>query len=252
MAFRTHPVLWEKKFKGYKATRIAETYDFNAWDGFNYVGHLGGTDSRWWNLTTYEQAYKYPNLDLVYPDAYHNLAGHLDRSRSDSLVEYMRETFHKLRGRPMESLLELGTGNGHIIACAAAKGMRCVGLEGSHATIEHLKNDSIRFADLRLPQDIGETFDMVMCTEVAEHIEPFCAGVLVSTCVKHSDLVWFSASPPAHTNIDHPNEVPIEAWDNLFALMGHSVFLSLDGREDRASRLYVASDIGEQLIGGAE
>lgn len=53
--------------------------------------------------------------------------------------------------------------------------------------------------DLRksLPHDRpGKRFDIALCTEMAEHVEPPFSSMVVHNLVRHSDLVWFSTEQP--------------------------------------------------------
>lgn len=96
---------------------------------------------------------------------------------------------------------------------------------------------------------IDKRFDLVMCTEVAKHIEPFFASKIVENCIDHSDVIWFSAAVrnrPPHYH--HSNEVDISAWDNIFAYFGYNLFIPLNGMHGRADRLYISSNLKESLV----
>ncbi len=103
-----------------------------------------------------------------------------------------------------------------------------------------IPNTSILHCDLKFLNPLERTFDVVMCTEVAEHIEPWFASKIVENCTRHSDVVWFSAangSAPPHFH--HMNEAPIEAWDNIFAQFDFRYHLPLSGLHGRADRVYL-------------
>ena len=88
-----------------------------------------------------------------------------------------------------------------------------------------------------------------MCTEVAEHIEPFFASKIVENCILHSEVVWFSAADRnRRAHYHHSNEQEIEVWDNLFAHMGFPFYVPLNGMYDRASRLYFSERLGTLMI----
>ncbi len=42
------------------------------------------------------------------------------------------------------------------------------------------------------------------------------------------------------------NEQPIEVWENLFAHFSFPIFVELDGRQGRVSRMYLSSHLAPQ------
>lgn len=80
-------------------------------------------------------------------------------------------------------------------------------------------------ADLNAGFDLGRTFDLVQCLEVAEHLEPSCSGRFVSCLARHSSrFLLFSAAPPGQGGEYHINEQPYEYWRNLLANEGFDAF----------------------------
>jgi len=67
--------------------------------------------------------------------------------------------------------------------------------------------------DLRLPLDLGRTYDLMLCIEVAEHLPPEAAGVLCDTLARHcSGLLVFTAAQPGQAGHGHINCQPPEYW----------------------------------------
>lgn len=219
---------------------ISKTSD----DGY----HRYGND--WWMQPGTPGALQYLALDPLYPTDYFIGHGHPERAGAESLVCYMIETHAALFGRPLESVLELGTGGGEITAELDRRGLDYLAVEGTAAGVARLKaigipDARVLHANLKFLPDIGRRFDLAMCTEVAEHIEPFFASQLVLACTAHSAAVWFSAADRnRRAHYHHINEQDISAWDNLFAHMGFGRRVELDGRHGRASRLYLKASIG--------
>lgn len=96
--------------------------------------------------------------------------------------------------------------------------------------------------DLRVPLDLGgRKFDLVTCTEVAEHIEPPFAGTLVHSLTQAADVVWFSSEPPAWVSdnpdhVHHSNEQPDLYWDRLFSFFGFQAIALPDCVVDSVGR----------------
>ena len=207
--------------------------------------HRFGND--WWLQPRCPHSFKYLNIDTMYPDAYFEGHGHpADRAALD-LVDYMQSVFRALFDRDLRSVLELGSGGGEITKVFADRNLDYITVEGTDAGVRRLHDigiarERVLQHNLKFMPALDRTFDLVMCTEVAEHIEPFFASKVVENCIRHGDAVWFSAADrnrAAHYH--HINELPMAAWDNLFAHMGFPHFVELDGRHGRASRVYLRS-----------
>lgn len=205
----------------------------------------------WWSNPDCPFSYKYLSIDTLYPERYFGVGvGHPNDQMASELYAYMQSTYAALFGREFHSVLELGTGGGEITRQFAARGVDYVAVEGTEAGVRTLLANGIDDrrivkSNLKFLPPLGRMFDIAMCTEVAEHIEPFFASKIVENCIRHSEIVWFSAADrnrPAHYH--HINEIHIEAWDNLFAHMGHNYFVPLNRLHERASRLYLSDRVG--------
>jgi hypothetical protein len=210
-------------------------------------GGYHGFGNDWWLQPDCPASFKYLSIDDLYPPPYFTGHGHPSDSIAVDIVEYMSDIFRRLTGRALESVLELGSGGGEITKIFNNRGLDFISVEGTAAGIGRLAEigippERIVHQNLKFLKPLGRRFDLVMCTEVAEHIEPFFASKVVENCVTHADMIWFSAADQsAAAHYHHINEQPIEVWDNLFAHMGFPFLIELDGRHARASRIYLSS-----------
>jgi beta-1,4-mannosyl-glycoprotein beta-1,4-N-acetylglucosaminyltransferase len=217
-------------------------------DGKDNGYHPYGT--QWWTNPKCPHSFKYLNIDSMYPSVYFNdpNIGHPPERVSEIIYSYMQEMYQKIFGREFNSILELGTGGGEITRQFHKHKLDYIAVEGTTAGCDRLvatgmMPERIIQTNLKLMTKLNRKFDISMCTEVAEHIEPWFASKVVTNCIEHSDVVWFSAAKGDHAaHYHHINEVPIEAWDNLFAYFGFNHYISLDGRYDRADRIYLNND----------
>ena len=217
-------------------------------DGVDIGYHKYGND--WWYNRKCPYAFQYLKLDDLYPSEYFNSKiGHPTSEIALDLYTYMQKIFRLVFERSFDSILELGSGRGEITSQFYKNNVDFVTVEGTRCGVAKLlevgiPKDRIIFQDLKFMQPLGRKFDIVMCTEVIEHVEVFFTSKIIENCILHSDVVWFSAADKNRkAHYHHMNEQDIEAFDNLFAHVGFKRFIILDGRHNRASRIYFSDNI---------
>lgn len=126
----------------------------------------------------------------------------------------------------IDSVLDLGCGIGVWMQAAMEKpGRQVFGID-----LEAFDPDELAVPAKSIIQgtvdrtlSLHRRFDLALCLETAEHIRSDCASEVVSNCVRHSDVVLFSAAIPGQGGLDHINEQPPEYWQDLFDLAGYEV-----------------------------
>lgn len=115
-----------------------------------------------------------------------------------------------------ESVLDLGAGDGWFVHCLG--GGTAVEISADallvmpadvHGTVH----------DLREPLDLGHTFGLVLCLEVAEHLPAATADTLCDTIARHTARrLIFSAARPGQGGVGHLNcQAPAYWIDKLEA-----------------------------------
>lgn len=123
------------------------------------------------------------------------------------------------------SLLDVGCGTGSWLRAAQSSGISDLqGLDGIALPAGRLEVDPglIRIQDLRKHWDLKRTFDLVLCVEVAEHLDPECAPVLIQSLTQHGNTIVFSAASPFQTGDHHVNCQWPDYWQKLFNERGYS------------------------------
>jgi hypothetical protein len=196
--------------------------------------YQNGEDNGWlhkqnyWFDPNHEHGFNIVDLDSIYPPDYFK-HDHVKPQTIEAYCKHVPMMFEELTGRKPTDLIEFGSAGGWFLKRFNDLGYHCIGLEGTTAGInECIKRGvpatNIRKHDLRNPYVNGLAYDIALCTEVAEHIEPPFSAILVKSLTDSSDFIWFSFEEP-NTNpahIHHPNEMPAKFWINLFDYYGFS------------------------------
>ena len=110
--------------------------------------------------------------------------------------------------------LDLGSGTGAMVNFARKMGIDAYGVDlingPEHWFIHH---------DLTQALELDQTFPLITCLEVAEHLHEDAAPVLVETIARHlavGGLLIFSAAPPGQAGEHHVNCQPARYWRSLF------------------------------------
>jgi hypothetical protein len=129
---------------------------------------------------------------------------------------------------PFSSHLDLGAGNGLLVAAMRKGGHHSMGVEANPAALGAMPKElqeRISIAPLeqwgQADSPYDQLHDLVSCVEVAEHIPETQADELVAHCCARSTRwVYFSAAPPGQGGHGHINEQPPSYWLSKFAARG--------------------------------
>jgi SAM-dependent methyltransferase len=125
----------------------------------------------------------------------------------------------------LNSVLDVGCGRGTWLKAAIENGAKVVaGIDGIQIPDTELlfPPNNFHVHDFREPFDLHQRFDLVICLEVAEHLEKQNAAHLIRSLTIHSDSILFSAACPGQFGQHHINCQWPEYWQALFNKEGYA------------------------------
>lgn len=128
-----------------------------------------------------------------------------------------------------KTVIDIGCGIGDYVKGFEERGALSFGLEGNENVLPYLviSENSVFIKDLRRPVYLSR-FDLVVCFEVLEHIEPEYADMLVNNLIGLSDRILVSAAPPGQGGHYHVNCQPKEYWEDAFITHGYRRMLNIE------------------------
>lgn len=158
-----------------------------------------------------------PTAQALYTKTF--FAGQVDGSnRSASVVVPLLLSLVSVK-----SVIDVGCGVGPWVATFLDHGIDAWGVDGEYVDHSQLRIPGDRFIsrDLTRQLEIGKTFDLAVCLEVAEHLPESRAKGLVADLTALAPCVLFSAAIPGPTGTGHINSQYLPYWIELFASLGY-------------------------------
>lgn len=125
---------------------------------------------------------------------------------------------------PFHTVFDVGCGMAIYLEELHRLGKEALGCDFS---VEGLKISPKQFtvfqADATKPIALNRKYDLLICFEVAEHVQKKYSRQLVFNCTSNSDTVLFTAAPVGQGGVGHINEQPYEFWIDLFSEQGFTL-----------------------------
>ena len=125
----------------------------------------------------------------------------------------------------IKNVVDLGCGTGVYVAEFRKRNIDAEGFEYSEYARKmalELNKIKVHSFDLTKPFELKRNFDLAICIEVAEHLDPELGEKLVNVCCKYAKIVVFSAGQPGQKGQGHINLQPKSYWIEKFSKRGFS------------------------------
>ena len=131
------------------------------------------------------------------------------------------------------SIVDVGCGTGEFLSLVQDRGVQEIrGIDGMYVDRSQLAIPQECFSaiDLSKPFTFDRTYDLALCLEVAEHLEPAKASNFIASLAQLAPIILFSAAIPLQDGYHHVNEQWPDYWAQLFETQG---FLPVDAIRKR-------------------
>ncbi len=138
--------------------------------------------------------------------------------RAPYVVEAVLNTLGKFT-----TVVDAGCGCGDLVQEFRRVGVDAWGIEGTPNAIPHALcgAEHLLIADLRQSIASPRRADLVMCVEVAEHIDEECADTFLDNLCAMGDLILLTAAPVGQGGHSHVNCQPYLYWIQKMADRGY-------------------------------
>jgi SAM-dependent methyltransferase len=129
--------------------------------------------------------------------------------------------------------LDLGCGEGRFVQWLRANGVDAWGAEPADLGSVFRAPGYQIYQDISQPFDLKQNYDLVICTEVVEHIPVEFEDIVFDNMVKHMNkYLLFSGATPGQGGTGHVNEQPESHWFSHLVRRGLQLVLnaSIDAR----------------------
>ena len=152
--------------------------------------------------------------DEIYDREYYEVG--VDGAAATSAPHMVRALINEVHPA---SVVDVGCGTGQVLMSFRESGVSAVrGLEYSAAALEMCQKRGLEVKPFDIESDTAVDWraDLVVSTEVAEHLPERCADRYVDLLTNVADTVFLTAATPDQGGTDHVNEQPNAYWIEKF------------------------------------
>jgi SAM-dependent methyltransferase len=155
--------------------------------------------------------------DAIYDDAYYRKYIDEMSCSADAIVASIMTAFHP------KTVIDVGCGSGEIIGRFGEIGVKAIGLDYAEAALSICRKRGLDVLKVDLEAEAlpNLSADVVVSTEVAEHLPERCADKYVDFLCSVGTLgIVITAATPGQGGTDHVNEQPYTYWIDKFGARG--------------------------------
>jgi SAM-dependent methyltransferase len=121
------------------------------------------------------------------------------------------------------SVVDVGCGSGRLLEVVAQLGVSGLGLEYAEAGVALCRRRGLTVIQFDIEHHAfpNDSADLVISTEVAEHLPASCADRFVDLLCHLANQVVLTAAEPGVDGTDHVNEQPTQYWIAKFTARGY-------------------------------
>src|SRR4030095_5585578 len=131
------------------------------------------------------------------------------------------------------TILDVGCAIGFLVEAFWRRGVRAYGIDVSEYAITQVPEDLKGFCSVRsviepLPENFPQSYDLLTCIEVLEHMPPDEGKMAIKNMASKTRCILFSSTPHDLVEPTHVNVRPVIYWLQSFAEVGFYPDLRFD------------------------
>ena len=131
--------------------------------------------------------------------------------QADGVAGWVMENLHP------KSVIDIGCASGLYLLPFLRAGLEVLGVDGAPTAGQRLPPENYLRFDLRKPLSVPRFYDVCLCLETAEHIEPEFTDIFVASVAYSAHTIVWSAAQPGQGGEGHFNEQPRAYWIDRLA-----------------------------------
>ncbi len=169
--------------------------------------------------------------NVLYDENYYLQRREQAQRSANIMAEYI------VRDLAPADVLDAGCATGDLLGALRSFGVPARGLEYSNAALKICWVQGLTAKRFNLEKDLfsdQDHADVIVSTEVAEHLPESAAEHYVDQLSNAGRWVVFTAAPPGQGGLDHVNEQPRAYWEEKFLRRGFQIDQDLTSAWQRA------------------